>query len=269
VFRKPVLYLMVMVGALVWLGHDVCLRAQSAGATAAPATSARSPDTLFSIIFSGGVVGITIMLILFAVSFTAAYLVFEQMMVLRRKEIMPPGLSDHVRNLILAGNVAAADQACRAKPSVLAAVLVHGVGEIEHGWSEVEKSLEEALAEQAARLLRKVEYLSVIGTIAPMLGLLGTVTGMILAFQQVASSQGGAGAADLAQGIYSALVTTVAGLTIAIPSLAALAIFRNRIDQFMAEVASQAQHTFAPIKRRSLAPSQPAPPPPPTPVRRG
>jgi biopolymer transport protein ExbB len=103
-----------------------------------------------------------------------------------------------------------------------------------------------------------------------MLGLLGTVTGMILAFQQVASSQGSAGAADLAQGIYSALVTTVAGLTIAIPCLAALAIFRNRIDQFVAEVAYQAQHAFAPLKRRSLAPSTPmAPPPPPgTPMRR-
>lgn len=267
--RRTLLYVTVVCGLLLWLGQEVSLRAQTAApdAAAAPPTQ-RAPDTLFSIIFSGGVVGITIMLILFAVSFTAAYLVFEQIMVLRRKEIMPDGLSEQVRNSILAGNAAAADQACRARPSVLSAVLVHGVAEMENGWSEVEKALEESLAEQSARLLRKVEYLSVIGTIAPMLGLLGTVTGMILAFQQVASSQGGAGAADLAQGIYSALVTTVAGLAIAIPSLAALAIFRNRIDQFMAEVAYQAQHAFAPLKRRSLAPSSPAPPPPPTPVRR-
>lgn len=266
-FRRTVLYIALLLGALLWAGREVDLRAQEATSPAASAPSAsapaqRAPDTLFSIIFSGGVVGITIMLILFGVSFTAAYLVFEQMMVLRRKEIMPEGLSEQVRNCILQGNMAAADQVCRAKPSVLAAVLVNGVAEVENGWSEVEKALEDGLAEQAARLLRKVEYLSVIGTIAPMLGLLGTVTGMILAFQQVASSQGGAGAAELAQGIYSALVTTVAGLVIAIPSLAALAIFRNRVDQFIAEVAYQAQHAFAPLKRRSLAPSSPAPPPP-------
>jgi biopolymer transport protein ExbB len=272
VIRKTIIALLLLVGFLTALGWDLSARAQPAtdAASAKETPKQRAPDTLFSIIFSGGPVGITIMLVLFGVSFTAAYLVFEQIMVLRRKEIMPEGLSEQVRSLILAGNIAGADQACRAKPSVLAAVLVHGVAEIEHGWSEVEKALEESLAEQSARLLRKVEYLSVIGTIAPMLGLLGTVTGMILAFQQVASSQGSAGAADLAQGIYSALVTTVAGLTIAIPCLAALAIFRNRIDQFVAEVAYQAQHAFAPLKRRSLAPSTPmAPPPPPgTPMRR-
>src|SRR5687768_1519859 len=111
-----------MLGMLAWLGQEVAVRAQTTGAAADPAAPAqRPPDTLFSIIFSGGVVGITIMLILFAVSFTAAYLVFEQIMVLRRKEIMPEGLSEQVRNQILAGNVAAADQACRAQPSVLAA----------------------------------------------------------------------------------------------------------------------------------------------------
>jgi biopolymer transport protein ExbB len=117
----------------------------------------------------------------------------------------------------------------------------------------VEKAMEETLAEQAARLFRRVEYLSVIGNLAPMLGLLGTVAGMIIAFRQVAISQGAAGAGDLASGIYSALVTTVAGLVIAIPALGALAIFRNRIDQLMAESAYVAQQVIAPLRRRLLA----------------
>jgi biopolymer transport protein ExbB len=86
-----------------------------------------------------------------------------------------------------------------------------------------------------------------------MLGLLGTVAGMIIAFRQVAVSQGSAGAGDLASGIYSALVTTVAGLLIAIPALGALAIFRNRIDQLMAESAYVAQQVIAPLRRRLLA----------------
>ena len=110
----------------------------------------------------------------------------------------------------------------------------------------------------------KVEYLSVIGNLAPMVGLLGTVTGMIFAFQQVASTQGSAGAADLAEGIYQALVTTVGGLIVAIPSLGAFAIFRNRADQFVAEAAYSAQHALAPLKRRrQVARPSTAPPPPP------
>jgi biopolymer transport protein ExbB len=82
-----------------------------------------------------------------------------------------------------------------------------------------------------------------------MVGLLGTVTGMIFAFQQVATTRGAAGAGDLAEGIYQALVTTVGGLIVAIPALAAYAICRNRVDSLVAEVAYQAQHALTPIKR--------------------
>ena len=82
-----------------------------------------------------------------------------------------------------------------------------------------------------------------------MVGLLGTVTGMIFAFQQVASTRGAAGAGDLAEGIYQALVTTVCGLVVAIP---ALAIYESveTVDSLIAEVAYQSQHALAPIKRR-------------------
>ena len=188
-------------------------------------------------------------------------------MTLRRTEIMPDGLGDQVRESLSAGRVAEADQACRQQPSFLSFVLLNGLAELDGGWVAVEKALEDATAEQSARLFRKIEYLSVIGNIAPMVGLLGTVTGMIFAFQQVASTQGSAGAADLAEGIYQALVTTVGGLIVAIPCLGAFAILRNRVDQLVAEAAYVAQHAFAPLKRRRGAKQKPqaaAPPPPPT-----
>jgi len=136
------------------------------------------------------------------------------------------------------------------------------VAEHEAGWNEMEKVMEEALAEQTARWNRKVEYLSVIGNIAPMLGLLGTVIGMILAFRTVAETQGAARAADLAESIYLALVTTVEGLIVAIPSLAAYAFFRNRVDELMAEVAGTVQRMFAPLKRRRPAGGKPTAVPP-------
>ncbi len=235
----------------------------------APPPTGPAPASFFQIIFSGGPIGIVIMLVLITMSLTMVYFVFENALGVRRNELIPEGLSDQVRNLTSAGRTTDAIEACRSKPSLLAFVLAHGLSETEGGWAEVEKALEDALAEQAARLLRKVEYLSVIGNIAPMVGLLGTVFGMLLAFKEVAATAGKAGAAQLADGIYQALVTTVVGLMIAIPALAAFAIFRNRVDQLIAEASYAALHALAPLKlRRSpqappSLPSTAAPPPPP------
>ena len=210
-----------------------------------------APAGIVDIIFSGGIVGAIIIVVLLALSLTAAYLIFDHLYTIRRKDLMPEGLGEQVRQSLIKGDVAAAQQACNAQPSLLSFVLLHGMSELEFGWSSVEKSLEDALAEQSARLFRKIEYLSVIGNIAPMVGLLGTVIGMILAFQQVAATQGLASAPQLAQGIYQALVTTVGGLIVAIPSIGAFAIFRNRIDQFVAEAAYMAQHVFTPLRRKA------------------
>ena len=138
-----------------------------------------------------------------------------------------------------------------------------GLAEVDGGWPAVEKAMEDATAEQSARLFRKIEYLSVIGNIAPMLGLLGTVIGMILAFREVADTQGAARAADLAEGIYLALVTTVEGLIVAIPALAAFAVFRNRVDQLVAEATDVAQHAVAPVKRKRADRASKGPEPPP------
>lgn len=216
-------------------------------------TTSGSPepaDGLFDILLSGGIIGVVILMLLFALSIAAAFLVFDQVMTLRRKEVLPEGVSDSVRQALLQGRPAEADAACRRAPSVLGVVLLSGLSELDFGWREVEKAVEDSLAEQAARLMRRIEYLSVIGNISPMIGLLGTVTGMIFAFQQVATTRGAAGAGDLAEGIYQALVTTVGGLVVAIPSLAAFAICRNRVDSLIAEAAYHAQHALTPIKRR-------------------
>lgn len=202
------------------------------------------------IVFSGGIIGATMMLILLALSFTAAYLIFDHLMTIRRKDLMPEGLSDQVRNSLVSGDIKGARAACQENPSFLSFVLMHGISELEFGWNAVEKSVEDALAEQSARLFRKIEYLSVIGNIAPMVGLLGTVIGMIMAFQQVATP-GMTSATQLAEGIYQALVTTVGGLIVAIPAIGAFAIFRNRIDQFVAEAAYMTQHVFSPLRRKA------------------
>lgn len=250
--RVTVSRLIVISTILCWL-----ILNSRVGWTQSPiAKDAPSSDSVASgfwgIAFSGGWVGITIQCGIIALSMAAFYLVVEQALALRRKEIMPTGLADEMRQLLSQGRLPEAEQLCRSRPSPLAFVLINGLSEIDYGWPSMEKAMEDAVSEQAAKLYRKIEYLSVIGNLAPMLGLLGTVTGMIFAFQQVAISQGTAGADDLAEGIYSALATTVAGLVVAIPSLGAFAVLRNRVDQLIAETAYLAQHVFAPVRRRTV-----------------
>ena len=222
------------------------LLAQGNGAVAPP----QKTQGFTEIIFSGGVIGILILVVLLALSLIAAYLIIDHVMSVRRADVMPDGLGDKVKNLLSQRQIAEAQEACTQNPSVLSFVLLHGMSEIEFGWTAVEKALEDALAEQSARLYRKIEYLSVIGNIAPMVGLLGTVIGMIMAFQQVAATQATAGAPQLAEGIYQALVTTVGGLLVAIPSIGAFAVFRNRVDQLIAEAAYMSQHVFGPLRRK-------------------
>jgi biopolymer transport protein ExbB len=201
------------------------------------------------IIFAGGVTGLAIVLVLLALSMVALALAVEHVLTIRRNVLMPPGLADQVAKRLTAGDRRGAAEACDLHPSFLANVLRAALAEADAGWPAVEKALDDSCAEQAARLFRKIEYLSVIGNIAPMIGLLGTVVGMIFAFQEVASTQGAARAGQLASGIYQALVTTVGGLLVAIPSLAAFAVFRNRIDGLVTETAYAAQRALRPLKR--------------------
>jgi biopolymer transport protein ExbB len=224
-----------------------------------PSEEVYTPSSFFEIVFSGGVIGITIMVLLISLSVAMVALVVEHLLTIRRDVLIPPDLEEAAARQLAAGNVAAVEQTCQQQPSFLAFVVRAGLLELEGGWPAVEKAMEDATAEQAARLVRRIEYFAVIGNIAPMLGLLGTVVGMVLAFREVAQTQGAARPAELASGIYTALVTTVAGLMIAIPSLAALAVFRNRVDQFVTEAAYAAQHVMRPLKRMRVRRTAPAP----------
>jgi len=220
----------------------------------------RAPETFFEIVFSGGWVGITIMVLIILCSVAALALAVEQLVTLRASILMPAGLRERIQQQLATGNLKGAFQACEAQPSFLSFLVRTSLAEAESGWTAVEKALEDATAEQTARLMRRVEYLAVIGNIAPMLGLLGTVVGLTFAFHEVASTQGVARAADLAGGIYHALVSTIGGLIVAIPAMAAYAAFRNRVDQLAAEAAYTALHALAPVKR-ILVSTRPQSPP--------
>ncbi len=114
--------------------------------------------------------------------------------------------------------------------------------------------MEEAGEERTSKMLRNIEWLNLIGNIGPMLGLMGTVWGMILAFQAIVSKGGTPDPADLAGSISLALVTTLLGLVVAVPALSGYAVLRNRIDATCSEALIVSQDlisTFRPTPKRS------------------
>lgn len=197
-----------------------------------------------ALINAGGTIGFLII----GLSVAMVALIVEHLLSIRRRALMPPGLAEDLHKLIAAGQYAQAEKVCREQPSFLSYVVVSGLQDIGLGYSAVEKAMEDASQEQAARLYRKIEYLSVIGAIAPMLGLMGTVWGMILAFSEFAQ-KANPQVAEFAPGISRALVTTLLGLCVAVPALASFFLFRNRIDEMVAEIALKAEAILSPYKR--------------------
>jgi len=193
---------------------------------------------------AGGYVG----MIIAGMSVILIALIFEHMLTIRRGALMPDGLAQQVHGMIAQKQFKQAEELCRQNPSLLSEVLQAGLSEAGIDYAAIEKGMEDSSVEQSSRLLRKIEYLSVIGSIAPMLGLLGTVWGMILAFLEF-ESKANAQVSELAPGIYKALVTTLMGLSVAVPAVASFAIFRNRVDGLVAETALLAEHVFADYKR--------------------
>jgi len=218
------------------------VKAEEAGTSAQP-SGPRQLD-LREIIRAGGAVGYVIV----GLSIAMVALILEHLLSMRRSVLMPTGLAEEIHKMLAESQFSQASERCRERGGFLGHVLSAGLADVELGYAAIEKSMEDASTEHSARLFRKIEYLNVISTLAPMLGLLGTVWGMINAFLEF-ESKANPQVSELAPGIYKALITTLLGLGVAVPALAAFAIFRNRIDELVAESSLLAEHVFADYKR--------------------
>lgn len=197
---------------------------------------------------AGGTIGYVIMFL----SFLMVALIVDACINLRKSSFMPPGLAEEIHQLLSAQKIQEAQAVCQKHPGFLSRVLKAGLDEVPVGnYAAVEKAMEDAAVEQAARCSRRIEYLSVISTLAPMLGLMGTVWGMIVAFMEF-ELKANPQISELAPGIYKALVTTLQGLGVAIPAIGALAVFRSRIEDLTSEATLLAGHVFSDFRRGLL-----------------
>lgn len=157
-------------------------------------------------------------------------ILFERLFALRRSRIIPEKFIIEVSDLVRQERMEDAMTQCRLNNSSIARVLMAGISRHKKTRMQVKEAIEDVGRLEAANLERFLTVLGTIAGIAPLLGLLGTVTGMIKAFSVI--SQAGIGNPQmLAGGISEALITTAAGLTVAIPAFVFYKLLRSRVDK--------------------------------------
>ena len=183
------------------------------------------------LILSGGPVLVAIV----AVSLYALYVFLTRFFKLSRERTDSDRLMGRVNAAVRERDLDAALAACEAHGGPVARVLRAALMRLPYGRSAVEAAFQEASLEEEQRLGRGLRPLATVAQIAPLMGLLGTVTGMIIAFAEI-SQQGTGDPAALADGIGQALVTTAAGLIVAIPTLIGQNVLASRVDAILLEI---------------------------------
>lgn len=187
------------------------------------------------------VLGSLVIWLLLLMSVASMGLIGSMALVHRRRSIVPEDLLGDVERLLDEGRHREAIERTRGDRSFLGRVMSAGLGQAPHGFGAMLRALEQTSDELTADLHRRVEVLNVVGQVSPMIGLFGTVYGMILAFQSIVVAGGNADPVLLAGGIGTALTTTFWGLVVAIPALAGYALVRTRIDALTAEATLSAE----------------------------
>ncbi len=223
---------------------------------ASPTSTAKSKSTIKNRTFidsikAGGYIGIIIVLM----SIVAVAFVIEHSLTIRKERLMPEAVLDQLEETIARGDIKAAIGLCEdpRNYSLATDVVLAGLERFqssEFGFADYKSAVEEAGEDNTARLYRKTDGLNVIGVIAPMLGLFGTVEGMMESFNIIASTEGAAQPYQLADSISKALVTTWLGLVVAIPAMVAFSYFRNKIDSLVSECGKRVERILTPLSRK-------------------
>ncbi len=217
--------------------------ADDVAAPAAPAEAAAdesadqdaaAPDNLLAWTFQA--LGITYTVIFFALSITLLTLIVMNLLSARQDNICPPDLVEGVEQQLAEGNPQGAAELVRTDDSFLGQVVAAGLSKLDRGHSLAVEAMQEVGEEETMKMEHNLSYMALIGNISPMIGLFGTVQGMISAFRTIATSGSTPKPSQLAMDISTALFTTLAGLAIAIPAIAVYNVLRNRVQRLTLQV---------------------------------
>ena len=185
--------------------------------------------SLFSIVAKGGV----LMILLAACSVAALAILIERIIALRRDEINTRAFLLEVKTRIQENDLESAVHLSRRTPGPVAAITQAGLERHKRPRVEIKEAIESAGKTAIHQLEKYLGVLATIATAAPLIGFLGTVTGMIRAFMRIEALGGNVNASVLAGGIWEALITTAAGLTVGIPALIFYNYLQGRVEKFV------------------------------------
>jgi biopolymer transport protein ExbB len=267
--RKVVGLFMAVVAATALLGvAPEAARAQEPAATPPPATDTTAApkskaeeerdkkrqelanESILAYYFRALGWKYTIMFLM--VSFAFVALGILNALALRKQAIMPDALVQNFEAALNEKNFQGAYEMAKEDESFLGAVLAAGMGKLQSGYDAAEEAMNEAGADESMKLEHRLSYIALIGSVSPMLGLLGTVDGMIDSFRVIEQSGTTPEPAALAGGISTALITTIVGLWLAIPAILAFGIYKNVLSRLLYDVGSVAEglmSRFAPAKK--------------------
>lgn len=189
--------------------------------------------------------GLQYTVVFLALSITLVSLFVMNILSARRDTLVPQELIEGFEEKLNEKKFQEAYDLARADESVLGQVLSAGLAKLSKGYNKAIEGMQEVGEEESMKLEHRLGYMALIGNLAPMIGLLGTVQGMISSFQVIALGGATPKPADLAAGISTALFTTLVGLMIAIPAIAAYNILRNRVSRLLLEVGVTSENLMS------------------------
>jgi len=198
---------------------------------AAAAKKAKSSTGFFAVVVGSGVVGVILWAALFGCGAAAIYFIVDSSILIRPQKIMPQTLINKVKGAMAEGDVMKALHACESEPGPMANILSAGFSHVEEGFEVIQEAITAAADLETERIMQRLTWISVCSNLSPMLGLLGTVQGLIMAFATLATGAPDVGALALA--ISQALWTTAGGLAIAIPAITFYYSIRNNANRLI------------------------------------
>ena len=187
--------------------------------------------TFWMVVFGSGWRGVVLWAALFASGIFATYFIIDGFILVRPAKMMPQGLTDQVKEAMDQGDVMRAIEICDSDPSSMAKILKAGFAHVEEGFDVIDEAIGAAADIEIEQMMQRLNWISVCSSLAPMIGLLGTVQGMILTFATIAIQ--GVEISSLSMTISQALYTTAGGLVVAIPAITFFYALRNTANRLV------------------------------------
>ena len=196
--------------------------------------------SVIDLIFNGGTGSIVIISVLFVMLAVGLYIYFERLLAIKAASQIDKNFMNQIRDHVMTGKLESAKILCAQTDSPVARLTEKGISRIGKPLDDINTAIENAGTLEVYKLEKNVNVLATIAGAGPMIGFLGTVIGMIIAFHQMASSGGQAEMGALASGIYTAMTTTVAGLTVGIIAYLGYNHLVNRADKVVHKMEANA-----------------------------